>query len=245
MDNKITDEQIAEWNSKQEELRDKIIRSDGDFSLSKVKYVGGFDVSYSKINHELAVSCMVVLSYPEMKQVYMNTTKVKLSCPYKSSYLAFREIEPFQQELQLLKAKKPNLEPQVFLLDGNGFFHIRRCGAASHLGVLSNTRTIGVAKSLIEIPEDGVKKTEVISQFKRLRKTGGNELDIISTEKNEVLAKAVLYAPKVEKPIFVSAGHKCSLETAAKIVKGCTKTRIPEPIKMADKWSRKELKKIE
>uniref|UniRef100_H2XVU7 Endonuclease V n=1 Tax=Ciona intestinalis TaxID=7719 RepID=H2XVU7_CIOIN len=113
MDNKITDEQIAEWNSKQEELRDKIIRSDGDFSLSKVKYVGGFDVSYSKINHELAVSCMVVLSYPEMKQVYMNTTKVKLSCPYKSSYLAFREIEPFQQELQLLKAKKPNLEPQV------------------------------------------------------------------------------------------------------------------------------------
>ena len=41
---------------------------------------------------------------------------------------------------------------QVTLVDGFGALHPRGCGSASHLGVVSNTVTIGVAKALLHIP---------------------------------------------------------------------------------------------
>jgi len=37
------------------------------------------------------------------------------------------------------------------------------------------------------------------------------------------------------KPIFVSVGHMVSLETAVKIVRHCSKSRIPEPLRLAHK----------
>ncbi|XP_020526866.1 endonuclease V isoform X3 [Amborella trichopoda] len=40
------------------------------------------------------------------------------------------------------------------------------------------------------------------------------------------------------KPIFISIGHRISLETATKVVKMCCKYRIPEPIRQADIRSR-------
>ena len=57
---------------------------------------------------------------------------------------------------------------------------------------------------------------------------------------------AALRATKESKnPIFISIGHRVSLETAIKIVKmTITKYRIPEPIRQADLRGRRKVKEI-
>jgi len=59
--------------------------------------------------------------------------------------LAFREVTPLTDLLQILKQTNPDIFPQVIIVDGNGTLHPRRFGLASHLGVLANvpsSRTI-------------------------------------------------------------------------------------------------------
>jgi len=47
---------------------------------------------------------------------------------------------------------------QVTLVDGNGILHCNGFGSASHVGVCCDIPTIGVAKSLLHIPEKGIGK---------------------------------------------------------------------------------------
>lgn len=58
---------------------------------------------------------------------------------------------------------------QVVFVDGNGLYHPRRCGLASHLGVISNTPTIGISKSYLYIPKDGI-DTEYLLKIKVCKK---------------------------------------------------------------------------
>ena len=57
---------------------------------------------------------------------------------------------------------------------------------------------------------------------------------------------AVLRTTKyAESPIFISNGHKCSLETAVDIVRlTLDKYRIPEPLRQADKRSRIKVREL-
>lgn len=45
------------------------------------------------------------------------------------------------------------------MIDGNGILHQNKCGLASHLGVLINTPSLGVGKTLFYI--DGLGKEQV------------------------------------------------------------------------------------
>jgi deoxyribonuclease V len=51
-------------------------------------------------------------------------------------------------------------------------------------------------------------------------------------DKDEVIGEAVT-RKQGTKPIYVSIGHMVSLDTAVKIVKDCTRSRIPEPLLQA------------
>ena len=53
-------------------------------------------------------------------------------------------------------------------MDGNGILHERKCGSASHLGVLCGIPTIGIGKSLLEIPCFGIEKDEEHKQKVRV-----------------------------------------------------------------------------
>lgn len=57
------------------------------------------------------------------------------------------------------RKSKPELTPQVILVDGNGLFHSRSFGFACQLGVECNVATIGVGKTVFAV--DGLNKKNV------------------------------------------------------------------------------------
>merc|ERR1719454_299836 len=77
-----------------------------------------------------------------------------MDLPYVSGFLFVRELPGYQQLLQRLRCNAPQLEPEVFLIDGSGMYHPRQMGSASHFGLQENLRTVGVAKKLMVIDDD-------------------------------------------------------------------------------------------
>ena len=170
---------------------------------SKIRTVAGVDVSYSR---QLGVGAVTVLDYESLKVLEIQVAHCQVKIPYIPTLLAFREIPP-----SLATIRKLKIQPDVFLVDAQGFAHPYRCGFASHLGLILNKPTIGVAKTrLIGIPIET------------------NE-DTFLVDDGETIGARVI-AEQSRKPVFVSIGHMVSLETAVRIVKHCIKDRIPEPL---------------
>ena len=67
---------------------------------------------------------------------------VRSSSPYVPGLLSFREAPALLAALACLSRK-----PDLLFVDGQGIAHPRRLGLASHIGVLADLPTIGVAKS--------------------------------------------------------------------------------------------------
>jgi len=190
-------------------LSKKVVREDR--LPERINYVAGVDVAYTD-GH--AIGAVAVLEYDTLKTVETRTSFQAASVPYIPTFLSFREIPPAVSAINTLSIK-----PDVFLVDGHGFAHPRRLGFASHLGLVVDAVTVGVAKSLL--------CGEIVD-----KETGGWKP--IMHEGSTV--GAAVYARPSVKPVYVSIGHKISLETAIEIVKHCTKNyRIPEPIREAHK----------
>lgn len=101
----------------------------------------------------------------------------------------------------------------LLLVDGHGRLHPRKCGLACYLGVTLNKPTIGIAKSRLcgTVRPDGFVEME-----------------------GEILGYAIS-----KKKLYVSVGHKISLETAIAIVQ---KLGI-EPLRLADINSKAQKRK--
>ncbi|XP_029949732.1 endonuclease V isoform X2 [Salarias fasciatus] len=131
----------------------------------------------------------------------------------------------------------PHME--VVFVDGNGVFHYREFGLACHLGVLSGLPCVGVAKNLLQV--QGVQKSEEHqSQIAALRR-GGDSFPLTAAS-GAVLGKALRSSDKSSKPVYVSVGHKISLDTAVRLTHSCCRYRVPEPIRQADCRSREYLR---
>jgi len=187
----------------------------------KIQHVAGVDVAYAK---NLSISAAAVLDYTTLKLVETQTAFCKNRFPYVPTLLSFREIPP-----TILCIRKLHLNPDVFLVDGQGFAHPYRCGFASHLGVVIGRPTIGVAKSRL---------------FGEVE-TSKAEKDIAFLKHNDEVVGAVVTTKRGCKPVYVSVGHMISLETAIKIVKHCAHhNRIAKPILSAHKIATAEKRKI-
>jgi deoxyribonuclease V len=85
--------------------------------------------------------------------------------------------------------------------------------------------TVGVAKSrLIGTPTD-------------------IEGRIMLLDAGEVVGEVVT-TKKGAKPVYVSVGHMISIERAVKIIKHCSKSRIPEPLLWAHKLATAEITRL-
>jgi deoxyribonuclease V len=203
---------IAEARIIQEKLSQQVIVSDG---LGEVKYVAGVDVGFED-NYAISKAAVAVLSYPELELIETAIARIPTAFPYVPGYLSFREIPVILAALPQL-----NTTPDLILCDGQGIAHPRRLGLASHLGVLLDLPTIGVAKSLF------------IGKHQPVPLEKGSWQPLIDQE--ETIGVALRSRSKV-KPLYVSVGHKISLATAINYVMGClTKYRLPETTRWADK----------
>ncbi|KAG0044304.1 hypothetical protein BGZ83_010466 [Gryganskiella cystojenkinii] len=224
-------------------------------STEGLRYIGGVDLSFIVGNKEDAIASLIILSYPKLEVVYENHAKVKLTLPYIAGYLAFREVEPLMSLINVLRNDRPELEPQVILVDGCGILHPRGFGLASHLGLLANIPTIGCSKNFLVIDDEGpvlgAQPTELKVIFKKYVANHAAQQGMMLL-KGEVSGKvygAALAAKTkrspdgAQNPIFVSQGHKVSLATAVALVRACSLYRVPEPIRQADLKSRTEIKK--
>jgi deoxyribonuclease V len=137
-----------------------------------------------------------------------------VSFPYIPGLLSFREVPAALAALEALPAA-----PDLILCDGQGIAHPRRCGLASHLGLLARTPSIGVAK------------TRLVGEHRAPAARRGAWAPLV--HRGERIG-AVLRTRAGVKPVYVSIGHRVSLATALRLVMACTRRyRIPEPLRWA------------
>ncbi|OBZ90454.1 Endonuclease V [Choanephora cucurbitarum] len=231
-----TEEQRSEWNKEQERIREQLLLHDmitfNADTLGNLKYVAGVDLSFPLDDFENAIACLVVMEFPRF-------LPTKLHLPYISGYLAFREVNPLLFLLNQLKKEEPHLYPQVILVDGNGLLHPRRFGIACHLGVLSNTPTVGVAKNFLVIPSEFDDMHSIKSACKKVLLRRGDVYNLIGNTSQLCYGAAVKTSEAASNPVYISQGHRISLQTAIKVVLATSpKYRVPEPIRAADCLSR-------
>lgn len=101
----------------------------------------GTDAAYLEIDgREMGIGVLVEVSAEGVRR-WHHVAEVRF--PYVPTYLTYREAPLLAP---LLTEHRP---PGPVLVEGNGILHHRGIGLASHLGVITGTVTIGVAKSLL------------------------------------------------------------------------------------------------
>ncbi|XP_030876395.1 endonuclease V isoform X1 [Leptonychotes weddellii] len=108
-------------------------------------------------------------------------------------------------------------------------------GVACHLGVLTDLPCVGVAKKLLQV--DGLENDAQHKEKIRLLRAGGDSFPLIGGS-GTVLGMVLKSHKHSSKPLYVSVGHKISLEAAVRLTRGCCRFRIPEPVRQADIRSR-------
>jgi len=178
--------------------------------------VGGCDVSMNRFAKE-GFAGFVTLTYPVLEIVDHSVVKDTIPMPYIPGLLSFREIP------MLLKAwERLDKKPDVLVVDGIGIAHPRRLGLASHLGVLLDIPTIGCAKSVLT----GVyeEPPNVPGEFCYLYD---------AKDPTEILGAALRTKVNV-KPVFISAGHRITLEDSLALITASVRTyRLPEETRLA------------
>lgn len=150
--------------------------------------------------------------------------------PYVPGYLSFREGGPIQAALEAL-----SVDPDLLLFDGSGRLHYRQAGLATHLGVVFDVPSIGVAKGLLcGTPRGPLTDLET-----------GTTIEIEANDEVDAPTGTVLgYAVQTRQferdgqhvnPVYVSPGHRTAADTAAQLVlAACRGYKLPEPIRRAD-----------
>ncbi|GHH35512.1 endonuclease V [Streptomyces umbrinus] len=184
--------------------------------------VTGVDVAYDD-ERDVVVAAAVVLDASTLDVVAESTAVGQVPFPYVPGLLAFREIPAVLAALEALPCA-----PGLVVCDGYGLAHPRRFGLASHLGVLTGLPTIGVAKNpfTFTYEEPGAPR--------------GSASPLLAGE--EEVGRALRTQAGV-KPVFVSVGHRVTLDTAcAHTLHLAPRFRQPETTRHADALCRRALK---
>ncbi len=194
----------------QQRLRRRVVTED---RFGTIRRVAGIDVGF---DHGGAITraAVVVLAFPALEPLEQAIARLPTRFPYVPGLLSFREIPAILAALAKLKKK-----PDLLLVDGHGIAHPRRFGIACHLGVYTGLPAIGVGKS------------RLIGEHGRVPATRGRWAAL--TDADETIG-AVLRSRAGVNPIYVSCGHRVSLERAVRLTMACvTRYRLPQTTRYA------------
>jgi deoxyribonuclease V len=194
----------------QKELRSQII-SDRSLDLDAIGLVAGVDVS---VKNDQSQAAVVVATYPDFRVVETVRAQQPTPFPYIPGLLSFREGPVLEEAFARL-----GTEPDVFLFDGMGIAHPRRCGIACHLGLWLERPTVGCGKTLLS------------GRYRDLGDEKGSAAPLVHG--GETIGVA-LRTRAGTNPMFISPGHLADIASAAELVLRCApKYRLPEPIRLA------------
>ncbi len=104
------------------------------------------DVAYIDSLPDIAISSCVLFENENVSEISITISPVYF--PYIPGYLAFRELVPILFSIKKLYENRL-FHDSCILIDGHGLLHPRKLGIASHIGLLLNKPTIGIAKKLL------------------------------------------------------------------------------------------------
>lgn len=200
----------------QQRLRSQLIL---EGTVGTMERVAGADVAFLD-GGKTAHGAVVVLSVPGFHVLEMVEETRPVTFPYIPGLLSFRESPVLLACFERLATR-----PDVVLVDGQGQAHPRRFGIASHLGLWLDLPTVGVAKS------------RLCGTHPPLPEAVGSTVEL--TNHGESIG-VVLRSRAGTEPLYISPGHRISLEGAVAVVRQCLAgSRLPEPTRIADEQSRR------
>lgn len=184
-----------------------------DRPLGDWKTIAAADVSYDR-GSPVLYAAVVVCHAETFELIERVGVAGPASFPYIPGLLSFREAPALLSAFERVSRR-----PDVVLCDGQGIAHPRRLGIASHLGLWLDLPTIGCAKS------------RLCGQFEEPGPLRGDRSPLV--DHGERIGSVVRTRDRI-KPLFVSTGHLCDLDSAvAVILATARKYRLPAPARMA------------
>lgn len=198
---------IEKLKEEQSRLAKKVILKD---EFESLEAIAGVEVIFL----DMQLICSIAsCGYKTMALKEEAHEVMQSDMPYISGFRAYREGKAITNAYLKLKEK-----PTIMIFAGNGILHPRRFGLASHMGILLDQPSVGVAKQLL------------CGELK------GNKILL----DGKIIGEAVATREHAN-PVFVSPGHKISLKTSVEIVKSCLRPphKMPEPLHLAHKIGNK------
>lgn len=208
----------------QNRLRSKISNVE---KLDKIQLIAGVDTAFD-INANILYAVVAVFGYNDLGLVDKASAYMQAHFPYIPGLHAYREGPV------ILKAfEKLTTIPDVILFAGHGIAHPRQFGLASHLGLI------------LGLPSIGCTRKRLAGQYQEVGPESGESSPLYV----ENSMCGMVYRSRTNvKPIFISPGYKCDLDSAFKIVVSCLRGyRMPEPLRsvhiLAGRLKRENIKK--
>lgn len=204
----------------QDRWRSRVIAEDQEHS-EPFNRIAGIDVGYSKDGGTMQAA-IVVLHRPDLRVIESAIATGTPHFPYTPGLLSFREVP-----IVVAALEKLTIVPDLLVCDGQGLAHPRRFGLACHLGVLTDRPAIGIAKS------------HYIGDHATLGLERGAWQPLV--DQGEIIGAIVRTQTQI-KPVYVSIGHRLSLDTAITLTLELAPCyRLPETTRQADRRSRQFL----
>ncbi|WP_440771826.1 endonuclease V [Natronorubrum sp. DTA28] len=196
--------------------------------------VAGVDQSFltnADGDQDRALSAVVAMQGGEVIERVHAVTPLEI--PYIPGLLAFREGGPILEALEAL-----SVEPDLLLFDGSGRIHFRQAGIATHVGVVRDVPSIGVAKSLLcGTPRE---ETENLPAGTRVPIEANSRVDCPDGTLIGYAVQTRQYdsPDRYINPLYVSPGHRVGPETAADVALALASSyKLPEPVRLADSYA--------
>ena len=230
---------LHEWNvtpAEAREIQEKLrAKWEGEDRLSDIRTVAGLDAAFVLSGSQAlkkrsrwtalreanrAIGGVVVFRFPEMAEIARASAVRPLRFPYVPGFLSFREIPVLLAALAKLKRI-----PDLLFCDGQGYAHPRRMGLATHLGILLDRPTIGCAKTIL------------LGTHGDLAQKAGSWAPLTDNKAGGERIGAAVRTRDGVNPIYVSQGHRVSLESAIRLTLAVSDgVRIPRPTRAADRF---------